>query len=190
MVAAPLFALATPLELLARTSARGATFVASKPMTLLLHPVVAFAVYAAFIPATHLSGLFNTMLTTTWFHHAEQVGFLVIGYLFFRQAFGLEEGTSLHPGLRVVFIMAAVPVDTITGLALAMSGHNPFPAYAQMDRMGAMPILSDLHLGGALMWIGGDTLMLLAVIPLVARWVAYETRNTKRIDEELDRLGL
>ena len=37
---------------------------------------------------------------------------------------------TLHPGLRLVFLMVAVPVDTITGLALAMSSHNPFPALA------------------------------------------------------------
>jgi len=40
------------------------------------------------------------------------------------------------------------------------------------------------------MWIGGDALMLLACIPMVVHWVRWETKNTKSIDAELDRLGL
>jgi cytochrome c oxidase assembly factor CtaG len=51
-------------------------------------------------------------------------------------------------------------------------------------------ILADLHLGGAIMWIGGDGLMLLWVAPLVARWVRYETKKTAELDAELDQLGL
>jgi hypothetical protein len=36
------------------------------------------------------------------------------------------------------------------------------------------------------MWIGGDALMLLALIPVTARWVRYEDRRTKELDAELD----
>jgi len=50
--------------------------------------------------------------------------------------------------------------------------------------------LNMYHLGGAIMWIGGDALMLLACIPMVVQWVRWETKRTKEIDAELDRLGL
>ena len=131
------------------------------------HPLFGFAAYFVFIPVTHLSGLFNLMMEHEWVHHLEQIGFLVVGYLFFRVAFGLERGTTLHRGLRLVFVMAAVPVDTFTGLALAMSSHKPFPAYAAMAPRGSTTagMLSNMHLGGAIMWIGGDALMLLALHP-------------------------
>ena len=51
------------------------------------------------------------MMLHEWVHHAEQIAFLVVGYLFFRAAFGLEHGRTIHPGLRLVYVMAAVPVD-------------------------------------------------------------------------------
>lgn len=190
MVAAPLIALGEPLSLIAARSRRAFALLESPFGRVVLHPVMGFALYALVIPATHLSGLFDLMLRYSWFHHTEQIGFLVVGYLFFRPALGVDGATAVHPGLRLVYVMAAVPVDTITGLALAMSSHNPFPAYDAMDRMGAMPILNDLHLGGAIMWIGGDSLMLIALIPLVVRWVRFETVRTREIDRELDRLGL
>jgi uncharacterized membrane protein len=36
------------------------------------------------------------------------------------------------------------------------------------------------------MWIGGDALMLLALIPASVRWVRYEDRRTRQVDADLD----
>mgnify|MGYP003342408204 CR=1 FL=1 len=92
----------------------------------------------------------------------------------------------LAPGLRLVYLALAVPVDTITGLALAMSGHEMFPAYAQMHRSWGGSLLSDLRTGGSLMWIGGDLLMMAAMIPVAVIWMRDEERKAKEIDARLD----
>ena len=193
MVAAPLFALSAPLDL-AYTSG-GPTirrWLDSRWMALLTHPLLAFALYFIFIPLTHLTGLMNYMMEHEWFHHLEQIAFLVVGYLFFRAAFGLERGYKIHPGLRLVYIMAAVPVDTFTGLALSMTSTNPFPAYSSMTPAGSTKasILLNVHLGGAIMWIGGDALMLLACIPIAVMWVKWETIRTRELDAILDAQGI
>jgi len=193
MVAAPLFALSAPLDLAyaaGSSSVRG--FLDGRLMGVVTHPLFAFAAYFVFIPLTHLTGLFNLMLQHEWAHNLEHVGFLVIGYLFFRAAFGIERGPSIHRGLRLVYVMAAVPVDTFTGLALAMSSKNPFPSYAASSPAGSTPgsILANVHLGGAIMWIGGDALMLLACIPIAIAWVKWETVRTRELDAELDAQGI
>ena len=193
MVAAPFFALSRPLDLLYEAGgARSKRVLDSRMMVVVTHPITAFAAYFIFIPVAHLTGLFTLMMQHEWVHHAEQIAFLVVGYLFFRVAFGAERGKHLHPGLRVVFVMAAVPVDSFTGLALVMSNHLPFANYLAMTPMGTSTAaaLNIFHLGGAIMWIGGDALMLLACIPMVVQWVRWETANTKLVDAELDRLGL
>jgi len=169
MVAAPLFALSAPLDL--AYDAGHATvrrLLDSTFMARLTHPLTAFIIYFLFIPVTHLTGLINLMMQHEWFHHLEQIGFLVAGYLFFRAAFGLERGVKLHPGLRLVFVMAAVPVDTFTGLVLSMSATIPYNNYLAMSPVGSTKasVLLNLHLGGGIMWIGGDALMLLACIPI------------------------
>jgi putative membrane protein len=192
MVAAPLFACSAPLDL-AATSLRGRagravnSFIDGKLGGVVLHPLFGFAAYAVFIPATHLTGLMNITMEHLWLHHLEQIAFLVVGYLFFRQVVGIERGPiNLHPGLCMIFLMAAVPVDTFTGLVLAMASHNPFPVYNVHPRTWGMSVLSDVHLGGAIMWIGGDALMLLAMIPSTVRWVRYEELRTKELDARLD----
>lgn len=193
MVAAPLFALSAPLDLAYEVSGETKrAFFDSRFMKIVTHPLFGFVAYFVFIPATHLTNLFNLMMQHESVHHAEQIAFLIIGYLFFRAAFGLERGVTIHRGLRLVFVMAAVPVDTFTGLALAMSSHNPFPGYLQSSPMGSTnaSILQNVHLGGAVMWIGGDALMLLACIPIAVAWVKWETVRTKELDAELDAQGL
>jgi putative membrane protein len=193
MVAAPLFAAGRPLELAIRAGG-GALHRAlnSRVMRLILHPLVGFGLYFIFIPITHLTGFFNLMMDHEWLHHVEEIGFLVVGYLFFRPALDADDGGGIHPGLRLVYVMAAVPVDTFTGLALAMSSHNPFPAYNIDAPAGSTPtsILDNVHLGGAIMWIGGDALMLLICVPIALAWVRYETRRTRELDRELDAQGL
>lgn len=193
MVAAPLFALGAPLELAYQVlSERGRAILDGRVMTTLLHPLVAFGLYLVFIPLTHLTSFFNVMLVHEPLHDLEHLGFLFVGYLFFRVAFGREHGVRLHPGLRLVFVMAAVPVDTFTGLALVTTTKNPFPAYRHLAPSGstASSILNNIHLGGAIMWIGGDALMLLACIPITVIWVRYEAQRTRALDRELDALGL
>ncbi len=191
MVAGPLLALAMPLDLLAAVSPRARAALASRAGQALTHPLVAFGAYFVFIPVTHLTGLFNVVLAHPWAHEAEHLAFVVVGYLFFRAALGRESGRQLHPGLRLVYVMAAVPVDTFTGLALAMSSHNPFPAYVGLAPRGstAGSILADVHLGGAIMWIGGDALMLAWAIPIAWAWVREEDRRTAALDAQLDAQG-
>jgi|HubBroStandDraft_1064217.scaffolds.fasta_scaffold270456_1 putative membrane protein len=193
MVAAPLFALSAPLDLAYKSgNAAIRRFLDSKFMEVVTHPLFAFALYFAFIPFTHLTGFMNLMMTHMWIHHLEQIGFLVVGYLFFRAAFGLERGYKIHPGLRLVYVMAAVPVDTFTGLVLSMSSRNPFSSYPAMAPTGASRawILSNIKLGGGIMWIGGDALMLLALIPIAFMWVKWETERTKELDKILDAQGI
>lgn len=193
MVAAPLFALSAPLDLAYEGGNRVIRqFLDGKFMAGVTHPLFGFALYFAFIPFTHLTGFMNLMMEHMWIHHVEQIAFLVVGYLFFRVAFGLERGRTLHPGLRVVYVMAAVPVDTFTGLALDMSSTVPYPSFRSMAPAGSSPswLLSNIHLGGAIMWIGGDALMLLACIPICVMWVKWETIKTRELDALLDAQGL
>ena len=196
MVAAPLFALSAPLDLAYASGPPAAAPLPRRPGhgACVTHPLVAFALYFVFIPLTHLTGLFNLMLEHEWLHNLEHVGFLVVGYLFFRAAFGARAGARPAPG--------AAP-----GLrdGRRAGGHRhadwrwrcrrtiPSPTYRAHGadrRRRASSILYNVHLGGAIMWIGGDALMLLACIPIALPWVRWETVRTSELDARLDAQGI
>ncbi len=151
------------------------------------HPITGFALYAVLIPVAHLTPLYNYALTHDLAHDNEHLAFLVIGYLFWRPVVGVEPSRHpLSPGLRMVYLMLAIPVDTFSGLALVSATHEMFPAYFDVHRAWGPSLVGDLHIGGAIMWVGGDTLMVIGLIPIVVQWVRHEDEQARKIDAELD----
>jgi hypothetical protein len=58
-----------------------------------------------------------------------------------------------------------------------MSDTDPFPGFAAMRDGWGPAALDDIHTGGAVMWVGGDGLMMTAIILLAARWITDTERQ-------------
>ncbi|HVB91511.1 MAG TPA: cytochrome c oxidase assembly protein [Acidimicrobiales bacterium] len=192
MVAAPLFAIASPLELAWRGTTGTAHLVVtevlrSRVARVLGNPAVAFVLYAVVIPVTHLTVWFNYTLAHAPVHNAEHLVFLAVGYLFWRQIFGVDPNASrLHPALQFGYLFVAIPIDTFTGLSLDQTTREIFPAYVALHRAWGPSLVQDLHLGGVIMWVGGDTLMLWPMIPVALHWMHQDERRAVRVDRQLD----
>lgn len=192
MIAAPLFAVSSPIAL-----ALGATkgpahrrilaVLRSRPGRIVGHPVTAFVLYGLLIPVTHLTVLFNYAIEWRALDECEHLAFLLVGYLFWRQILGADPNRyRAHPAIRALLLFLAVPVDTFVGLSLNSENHEIFPALAALHRTWGPSLVMDLHVGGVIMWVGGDSLMMLALIPVVVQWVRIEERKAKRADRELE----
>src|SRR6202035_4147433 len=85
MVAGPLFAISSPIEL-AWQSTRGTPHLVvtevlrSRAAKFFGHPAVAFVLYAVMIPMTHLTVWYNYTLQHESVHNAEHLVFLIVGY--------------------------------------------------------------------------------------------------------------
>ncbi len=196
MVAAPLFAVASPLRLAFCSTSGTAHLVVTEALRsrvakILGNPIVAFVLYAVVIPISHLTVWYNYTLTQESVHNAEHLVFLLVGYLFWRQIFGNDPNAHrLHPALQFFYLFMAIPIDTFTGLSLAGATREMFPAYLVTHRTWGLSYVVDLHVGGDIMWVVGDTLMLWPMIPVALRWMHLEERKAVRIDRELDAQAL
>jgi cytochrome c oxidase assembly factor CtaG len=192
MVAAPLFAISSPIDLFWRASTgplheRFTQLLRTRTATVLGHPGVAFVLYAVAIPLTHLTVWYNYTLEHPAFDDVEHLIFLGLGYLFWRQIFGSDPNRyKMHPALQFGYLFLAIPIDTFTGLSLDQAVHEMFPAYFAMRRTWGPSLVDDLHIGGVLMWVAGDTLMLWPMIPVALGWLHLEERKAVRIDRQLD----
>lgn len=197
MVAGPLLAIGSPFALMARAT-RGSSAhswivrILRAPLSRFIgSPLVAFVLYAIVIPISHLTSFYNLTLTNEPAHNFEHLMFVVVGYLFWRQIYGVEPVVHrLHYGMKLIFLFLAVPVDTFTGLALTQTNHEIFPAYLAMHRTWGPSLVEDLHIGGTIMWVFGDSLMTLGMAPVARQWFHAEERRAVRIDRELDRQEL
>jgi cytochrome c oxidase assembly factor CtaG len=196
MVAAPLFAVASPLRLALGSTSGTAHIVVTEALRsrvakFLGNPIVAFILYAVVIPVSHLTVWYNYTLTQESVHNAEHLVFLLVGYLFWRQIFGNDPNAHrLHPALQFFYLFMAIPIDTFSGLSLAGATREMFPAYLATHRTWGLSYVVDLHVGGDIMWVVGDTLMLWPMIPVALRWMHLEERKAVRIDAELDAQAL
>ena len=173
MVAPPLLLLGRPVTLLLHAT-RNPThtavkrFVRSKAISVITFPLLGAALYIATVVGTHLTGFMNLTLQHPVVHDLEHVLYLVVGYLYFLPLVGREPiRWRLSFTTRLFLLVLAMPVDTFTGVVLTQTNHILFPAYAGRRDWGPS-LIADLHAGGAVMWIGGDFVMLVMLLVLIA----------------------
>jgi cytochrome c oxidase assembly factor CtaG len=173
-----------------------ALLVAGRPVTLLMHasrnpvhtwvkrivrsrvaaaltfPAFGIAAYTATIVGTHLTGFMGLALTNDTVHNAEHALYLVVGYLYLLPLIGSEPiRWKLSYPIRLIFLFIAMPVDAFTGVALGSYSGNPFPVTSAMRHRtwGPSP-LDDVHIGGAVMWVGGSAIMFVLIMFVFLAW--------------------
>jgi cytochrome c oxidase assembly factor CtaG len=169
MVAPTLLLLGRPAALLhAATGIRAGRL--RPALRLLTHPMAGFAAYAAVVVGTHLTPFQQQAATIPALHGVEELLYLGSGLLLLLSILGDEPlRAPLTHLTRLALLFAAMVVDTIVGITLLMTPTVQFPAYAA--RSWGPDALTDLHTGGAIMWVGGDGLMAALVILVITSWV-------------------
>jgi cytochrome c oxidase assembly factor CtaG len=152
-----------PLHTWAKRAAR------SRVVSGLTWPAFGIIAYAVTVVGTHLTGVMGKVMTNGLLHDGEHALYLVVGYLFFLPLVSREPvrwRLSYPVALLVLFL--TMPIDTFAGLMLTYSaapipGLGPRPSWAPSA-------LSDLHSGGAVMWIGGDGIMFVLMMVVFLAW--------------------
>src|SRR4029077_15730204 len=132
----------------------------SRVMAAITWPPFGVALYVAVIVGTHLTGFMNLVETNSAVHDAEHALYLISGYLYFLPLIGREpiRWRVSYPS-RIFLLFIAMPVDAFTGLVLGSEGSTTFPGLAEIRPAWAPSPLSDVHIGGAVMWVGGAGIM-------------------------------
>ncbi len=183
MIAPPLLVLAQPVTLLLHASRNpvhswAKRVVRSRVVSFLTWPPFVLVLYAATIAGTHLTGLMSLVMTNPALHDAEHALYLVVGYLFFLPILGSEPiRWRLSYPIRFVMLVVAMPVDTFTGLVLGTE-NTPMKGMSGMRPAGSPSPVADLHAGGAVMWIGGDAIMLGFMMLVFLMWAHADRVGT------------
>jgi cytochrome c oxidase assembly factor CtaG len=179
MVAPPMLVAGQPFTLLLHASRNplhtwAKRALRSRVAAFLTWPPFGLAAYAATVVGTHLTGLTHEILENQTLHNAEHVLYLVVGYLFFLPLLGNEPIRSrVSYPIRLLVLALAMPVDTFTGLILGYAGRG-YVVTAGPRPPGSPGPVEDVHWAGAVMWIGGDALMLAFMMIVVWMWARDE----------------
>jgi cytochrome c oxidase assembly factor CtaG len=176
MVVPPLLIAGQPLTLLLHASrnplhAWTKRVLRSRVASFLTWPVFGAVAYALGVMAAHLTAIANYVERNQTAHNAEHALFVIIGYLFYLPLIGSEPiRWRLSYPVRFVVLVLLMPIDTFTGLALGYgSASSPGVPVGPRPAWAPSPV-SDLHLGGAVMWIGGDAIMFGLMMLVFLMW--------------------
>src|SRR5579875_695936 len=147
-------------------------FVRSRAIAAITWPPLGIALYTATIVGTHLTGFMNLVLTNDNVHNAEHVLYVIVGYLYLLPLVGSEPiRWRLSYPIRMIFLFIAMPVDAFTGVALGSYSSDPFPVTSGMrTRTWGPSPLDDVHIGGAVMWVGGSAIMFVLIMFVFLGW--------------------
>lgn len=144
-------------------------------VTALSAPPVAVAAYTLVLVATHLTGLRQAAMTSPAGATVEALVYLLVGLQTFGLVFG-DEPVRWRLGLlgRLAVLLLTMPADTFTGVALMQGGDLAF----QPGSTGGGT--TDLQTAGAVMWVGGDGLMVVMAVALYAVRARWRDRVVRR----------
>jgi putative membrane protein len=134
-------------------------------------PLFGLALYTAVVVLTHLTGFQQVSATHGGVRALELALYLVSGWLLFVTLIGTELiPWSLPYLLRFVVLAVAMGADTLTGVVLMLSSRPLAPVYATMHPGWGPDLLRDQEIAGAIMWFGGDLLMMVLMIVVAVQW--------------------
>ncbi len=178
MVAPVLFALSAPVTLLLQASNRrvqtGVLKVIHGPLgRLLSNPLVTWSLYGGSLFGLYFTSLYADTLTNNTLHQFVHLHLLITGCLFFWPVIGVDPlPRRLNYGIKILYLMLAVPFHTILGMALE-SQTNPIAPHIS---------LYDLHVGAAMMWVAGEGVGLIGTIAVFIQWLRADERLARRND--------
>ena len=194
LVAAPLLALGAPITLALRVATPNVRrrlllpILHSRVVRVLAFPVVAWAVFAAVMWASHFSPLFDLALEDRLAHDLEHGLFLGSALLFWWPAVALDPAPwrMSHP-VRMAYVFLQMPQNTLLAVVILNAPAPLYQHYATLVRDWGPTALADQQVAGSIMWLGGDLLFIAALAALLAGWMRHEERETAQTDGRLDR---
>jgi putative copper resistance protein D len=193
MVAAPLLVLGAPITLVLRAASRATRrrwilpVLHSRALRLIGHPVVAGLLFAAVMWGAHFSPLFDLALEDRLAHDIEHVAFLATALLFWWPALSPDPAPYRlsHPA-RIIYTFLQMPQNTFLAVAISFAPAPLYPHYATLARSWGPDALLDQQIAGAIMWVGGDLLFLVAILGLVVAWARAEEREGSASERRAD----
>lgn len=144
-----------------------------------IHPVIAWIAFAATGWVVHFTGFFEAAAEHVPVHVAEHALLFGTALLFWSVVVG-PRATMSYP-LRLLYLAVAMPQNTFLALAITSADRVLYPHYA-----GGGDPLGEQQLGGGIMWVAGDLLLLGAVLLMAAAWARHEERQNLLSEQAAD----
>jgi len=188
LIAAPLVLIGSPLTIARQSGVRAVESIAgrlahSRVLRAAGFPPLAWGFYTAVLAGSHFSPLYEAALEHPGVHVLEHALYFGAALLFWQPVIGLDPSAwRMGYGLRLLYVAAALPVQSLVGLAIFSAGRPLYPHYAIAAAVRGSSVLADQQAGGVLMWLGGGLPVLAAMLGTAAAWAAADRRRADQLE--------
>lgn len=167
------------------------TAVHSPVSRLLTHPLVALALFVGSFWVLYFTPLYDVAVSEHWAHLAMNAHFLLVGYVYYWPAIGVDPAPRELPYLgKLGLVFASMPFHAFFGIILMMSQDvigGDF--YRSLNLPWLQDLLADQNVAGGIAWAGGEAPLLVVALALLIQWSRSDLRSARRIDRKADADG-
>lgn len=191
IVAAPLLMLGAPIRPLLHGLPRALRVAIVRPLAgaravrgalhVLRHPLVAVAIYVGGLYLWHWPALYDAAVENQALHTLEHAHFFFGALLFWSVVIDPEpfRGTLPYAARIVYLLLAGAAQNTLLGGLLSFSSRVFYAHYSATTAALGVDALTDQRVGGAIMWVPGDTIFLIAASACFFIWLETEEREQR-----------
>ena len=159
----------------------------SLPVRIVTFPVVTWVLFAMVMWGTHFSPIFERSLEDPSVHQVEHLVYLVTACLFWWPVVALDPSPwRMGEPARIVYTFLQMPQNTFLGLVILSAGAPLYSQYATLGLDWGPGPLGDQQMAGAVMWVLGDLVFLVAILGIVIGWMRREERDSAASDARED----
>ena len=148
-------------------------------LTAVTHPIICWLAFTFTYIGWHDPSLYDLALRVPWVHNVEHVTFFLTAMLFWYPV--VNSAPHLHKALpywvRIIYLIAFVPPNAITGVSIAMATDIIYPHYANVPHIWGFTAQEDQAWGGAIMWIWSSEMMIQAAVIMLGVSFYQEKRR-------------
>lgn len=136
-----------------------------------VHPAVAWGLYAVALWGWHLPGPYQAAVHDDVFHALEHASFLGAALLFWSVVIGAGPRRRLSYGGTLLFTFTTMLHSVWLAMVLSFVPTVVYPVYATGTAAWGIEALADQHAGGTIMWVPSALVFIVTLAVLFLRWL-------------------
>ncbi len=152
------------------------------------NPLVGLVLFAVIPIGWYITPAFEWSLTNVWLHYLGYGIFLFAGIHYWWPVVGVNPSRwNLSHPVRLAYLFALVPIHAFLGSLFYEPRQVMFEDLQALPRYWGPSPLLDQQIAGAMMFIVGEMLGIIAALIAAVRWSSADDREGKRLDVALAR---
>lgn len=136
----------------------------------------------------HDSHAYNAALYHEWVHNIQHITFFGASMLYWWPVIGAAPHIhSRFPGwAKLPYLIGAIPPNMFVGISIAFATDVRYSYYESVPRFWGLTVMQDQQLGGAIMWIPGSMMFIIAALIVLAGLFSKEKTQPGPVGPDWD----